>query len=599
MKTELQSLPEPAEFDVVVVGAGGAGMSAALFAAIDGAKVLLIESTAHVGGTTAYSGATTWVVGTRHAPKVNPDDSIANAERFLDAAVGERTDRAVRRAFLDNGAAAVAKIEDYSHVKYRPRDFHPDYLSELEGSTTCGRALEPLPFDGRLLGGDFGLVRPPIPEFTVLGGMMVDRDDIIQMLAFRRRWWGSWRTFKYVARTLLRHASDRLSSPRGTRLVMGNALIGRLLLSLRERGVTLLTEARVTRLARSAGASGPVDTLSISQHGVTRTVRAKGGVILASGGFNRHPQRRAQLAPGVAEAWCPGAPGHTGAMHDLAEALGAAYGQGGRSHCFWAPVSLRKRRDGSTAVFPHFVFDRAKPGTVVVNQQGQRYYNESTSYHLTGITMQQAQAQAPSVPSFLVTDANGMHKYGLGMVRPLGMGLREAVADGYVVSGRTLEELAGKLGVDAGNLKQAAADMGRFAQTGVDTQFQRGTTTYQRANGDATWRGPNPTLGPIDTAPFYAVRLYPGDIGAATGLWTDADARCLDAQGQAIAGLYAVGNDQHSIMGGAYPGPGITLGPGLVFAYLAARSAVARANGTAGQAADEPLGVPVRTRLPA
>ncbi len=562
------------QFDVVVVGAGGAGMSAALYAAIDGAKVLLIESTAHVGGTTAYSGATTWVPGTRHAPKVNPQDSVHNAEKFLDLAVGERSDARVRKAFLDNGADAVAKIEDNSHMKYRPRDFHPDYLSELEGSTVCGRALEPYPFDGRLLGDDFALIRPPIPEFTVLGGMMVDRDDILRLMAFLKKWWGSWDTFRYVIRIMLRHVGDRLRHPRGTRLVMGNALIGRLLLSLRERGVALMTETRVTEMKR--GADG-VDTLSLTQKGETRTIRVKGGVIMASGGFNRHPARRAKLMPGADIAWCPGAPGHTGTMHDLAEAVGARYGEGAMSPCFWAPVSVRKRADGSQAVFPHFVFDRAKPGMMTVNQDGRRYYNESISYHLTGITMQEANKRTPSVPSFLVTDAEGMRKYGMGMVRPNGMGLKEAIADGYLTVGETLDELAYKLGVDAANLKQAAADMGRYARTGVDEQFQRGTTTYQRANGDATWPGPNPSLGPIETAPFYAVRLYPGDIGAATGFLTDDRGRALDGDKRPIPGLYAVGNDQQSIMGGTYPGPGITLGPGLVFAYLAAKDAVARA----------------------
>lgn len=576
MLKDIDHIENQATFDVVVVGAGGAGMSAALFAAIDGAKVLLIESTSHVGGTTAYSGATTWIAGTRHAAKVNPEDSLNNARTFLDHAVGQRSDPAVRKAFLDNGADAVAKIEDNSHVKYRPRDFHPDYLSELAGSTVCGRALEPYPFDGRLLGEDFALIRPPIPEFTVLNGMMVDRDDILQLMAFLKKWWGSWSTFKYVTRIMLRHVGDRLRYPRGTRLVMGNALIGRLLLSLRERGVTLMTETRVTDMTRDADG---VDAVTLTKNGKQRTIRVRGGVIMASGGFNRHPARRAQLMPGADAAWCPGAPGHTGTMHDLAEAVGARYGEGELSPCFWAPVSVRKRADGTQAVFPHFVFDRAKPGMMTVNQEGRRYYNESISYHLTGITMQEANKRTPSVPSFLVTDAEGMRKYGMGMVRPNRMGLREALADGYVVMGRTLDELAHKLGVNAANLKQAAADMGRFAATGVDEQFQRGTTTYQRANGDANWRGPNPSLGPIEQAPFYAVRLYPGDIGAAKGFLTDGQARALDRDNRPVPGLYAVGNDQQSIMGGTYPGPGITLGPGLVFAYLAAKDALARARG--------------------
>lgn len=590
MRTELKSLPESLVFDVVVVGAGGAGMSAALYAAMDGAKVLLIESTDHVGGTTAYSGGTTWVVGSHHAAQVNPSDTLADAERFLDLAVGEHSDRALRLAFLQHGAEAVAKMEANSQLKYRPRDFHPDYLSEVEGSTRCGRALEPLPFDGRLLGQDFGLIRPPIPEFTVLGGMMVDRDDIQQLLAFRRKWWASWSTLRYVSRTLLRHVCDRMRGPRGTRLVMGNALIGRLLLSLRERGVTLLTQAQVVRLERSAQ-SGAVDAVVLMQHGVRRTVKVRAGVILASGGFNRHAQRRSQLMPGIDAAWCAGAPGHQGGMHDLAQALGAVYGTTSRSHGFWAPVSLRKRKDGSSAVFPHFVFDRAKPGTLIINQQGQRYYNESISYHLSGIAMQQAHAEQPSVPSYLVADAQAMQRYGLGMVRPHGMGLQAALADGYVVQGQTLDELAQQLGVPADNLRQSVADIGRFAKTGVDAQFQRGTTLYQRANGDASWSGPNPTLGALEHAPFYAVRLYPGDIGAATGLLTDAHARCLDAQGLVIAGLYAIGNDQQSVMGGVYPGPGITLGPGLVFAYLAARSALERL-GTTETASAETSGTP-------
>lgn len=571
MPAALDQIASGAEFDVVVLGAGGAGMSAAAYAAIDGARVLLVESTEYVGGTTAWSAATTWVPGTHLAPQVNTEDTLDKALHFLDQAVGERSPRAVRQSLLAHGAQAVAKIEKHSHLRYRVRPFHPDYLSELEDSTLCGRALEPLPFDGRTLGPLLRLVRPPIPEFTVLGGMAVDRDDIIHLLGWKK----SLRSVAYVARIVLRHVADRLLHGRGTRLLMGNALIGRLLLTLQERGVTLLLQTQATELHREPG--GAVREIALTQHGVQRRVRVKGGVILASGGFNRDPALRQAMLPGVDMAWCPGAPGHTGTAHTLAQRVGAHYGSGALSHAFWAPVSLRKRSDGSTAVFPHFVFDRAKPGMVTVDGTGQRFVNESTSYHLFGIAMQQAHQSRPTIPAYLITDADGLRKYGLGMVRPGGMGLRAALADGYVTRGDTVEALATVLGLPPQTLAQTIARFNTYGQDGHDPQFQRGTTAYQRANGDACWPGPNPSLGPVQTAPFYAVKLYPGDIGAATGLQTDGEARALDREGQPIAGLYAVGNDQQSAMGGAYPGPGITVGPGLVFAYLAARDAVARA----------------------
>ncbi|MES2483648.1 MAG: FAD-dependent oxidoreductase [Pseudomonadota bacterium] len=571
----LDAIEDGTEYDVVVLGAGGAGMSAAVFAAIDGARVLLVESTEYVGGTTAWSAGTTWIPGTELAPQVNPDDSLDKALHFLDQAVGERAPRALRQSLLAHGREAVAKMERNSQLQYRVRPFHPDYLSELEDATLCGRALEPLPFDGRKLGPLLALVRPPIPEFTVLGGMAVDRDDIVHLLGWKK----SLKSVAYVARIVLRHAADRLLHGRGTRLLMGNALIGRLLLSLKERGVPLLMRTQATALHRDE--QGRVSEITLAQGTMQRRVRVKGGVVLASGGFNRDPRRRQALLPGVDMAWCPGAPGHTGTAHTLAESVGAHYGTGAMSNAFWAPVSLRKRADGSTAVFPHFVFDRAKPGMVTVDGQGQRFLNESTSYHLFGIAMQQAHQQRPSIPAYLITDAEGLRKYGLGMVRPGGMGLASALADGYVTTANTLEDLARKLGLPAGKLAATIERFNTYWQQGQDPEFKRGTTAYQRANGDANWKaGPNPSLGPVRKAPFYALKLYPGDIGAATGLVTDGEARALDREGRVIGGLYAVGNDQQSAMGGTYPGPGITIGPGLVFAYLAARDAVVAAKET-------------------
>lgn len=567
----LQGIADGESFDVVVVGAGGAGLSAALFAAIEGAKVLIVERTEYVGGTTAWSAGTTWVPGTAHGKRVNPHDTLDAAATYLDNAVGERTPAAVRQAFLAHGAQAVAHVEANSDVKYRPYPKHPDYISDLGGSTLNGRALEPLPFDGRLLGDLFSLLRPPIPEFTVLGGMMVDRTDINHLLAMTK----SWPSLKHSVRIVLRHLADRLSYPRGTRLVMGNALVARLLYSLQQRGnVTLAMETEVSEFA--TGTNG-VEGLKLRSGSETRRVHAKGGVVLASGGFNRHPGLRAQMLPGIPAEWCPAAPGHTGQMHDLAQGLGAAYATGGMSPAFWAPVSLRKRADGSTAVFPHFVMDRAKPGMITVNQAGERFVNESTSYHLFGLTMQAANKTSPAIPAYLVCDAEALRKYGIGMVRPGGKGLAPFLADGYLTQGGTLEELASKLGMDAAKLRQSVEQINAYADTGVDPDFGRGTTAYQQNLGDPNWPGKNPNIGPLRQGPYYAVRLYPGDIGASTGFATDENARVLRAGDAAIDGLYAVGNDMNSIMGGTYPAPGITIGPGLVFAFLAARHAVRRA----------------------
>ena len=567
LKNGLAGLQDGTEFDLVVIGAGGAGLSAAVFAALDGAKVLVVERTEYVGGTTAWSAGTTWVPGTHHAAQVNPSDTLADVATYLNHAVGSQAPAALRDAFLQHGAEAVAKIEAQTPVKYRPYPKHPDYISDLPGSTLNGRALEPVPFDGRLLGDLFPLLRPPIPEFTVLGGMMVDRTDINHLLAMTH----SWASLKHSVGIVWRHLRDRLSHTRGTRLVMGNALVGRLLLALSQQDkASLALKTSVDAIERDA--SGRVVAVRLSSATGHARVQVKRGVVLASGGFNRDPALRADKLPGIPAQWCPAAPGHTGEALALARGLGAVEGQGAQSPAFWAPVSLRQRADGSTAVFPHFVMDRAKPGMITVNQAGERFVNESTSYHLFALGMQAAQK---AVPAYLVADAKALRQYGMGMVRPGGKGLAPFLADGYLTEGATLDALANKLGISAQGLARAVADNNAFAQTGVDTQFQRGVTAYQQNIGDAAAGGPNPNLGAISEGPYYAVKLYPGDIGAAQGLQTNEHAQVLNAQGQVIAGLYAVGNDMNSIMGGVYPAPGITIGPGLVFAFLAARHALA------------------------
>ena len=550
-------------YDVVVIGAGAAGMSAALFAAIRGARTLLVEKTEFVGGTSALSAGSIWIPNTRHASGAS--DDAAKVERYLQQIIGNRADAALRAAFLRAGPEAIEVLENHSEVKLRAYARHPDYRSELEGAAVAGRALEPLPFDGRLLGAALRLVRPPLPEFTLLGGMMVDRTDIGHLLSATR----SMKSLLHAARLLTRYGRDRLSCPRGSRLVMGNALVGRLLYSLIGRDVDILTGTSLQRIVRDDG--GRVTSTVLVSGGVSRDIDVNGGLILAGGGYGRHAQRRLTDLGTVAE-WSSVAPGSTGDAQDKALEIGARISERDLSPAFWAPASIRRRRDGSQAVFPHFVLDRGKPGTLAVDSRGRRFVNEAVSYHQFALEMFANRKSA--VPAFLIADAVAVRKYGLGVVRPGGWGTRAAIADGYLITGDTIEQLAQRLDIDPGNLRETVEKMNDYARTGRDLEFARGSTVYQNHNGDSSAAGSNPNLGPIATAPFYALRLYPSDIGTSAGLVTDDVARVLDSGNRPIAGLYACGNDMQSIMGGTYPGPGITLGPAIAFAYVAASDAI-------------------------
>jgi succinate dehydrogenase/fumarate reductase flavoprotein subunit len=569
ISVRLTDIPDGRSFDIIVVGAGAAGMSAALFAAISGLKPLLVEHTDRVGGTSAYSAGSAWIPNTHHASLLDAGDSLEKAALYLRHSVGNESPESLRMAFLFSGPKAVAELEQHSQVRFRVRQLHPDYNSDLPGSTLKGRVLEATPFDGRLLGDMFGLVREPIPEFTVLGGMMVNQEDVLNFLAATR----SWRAFRHSAGLLARHAVDRMSHRRGTRLMMGNALAARLLISLRDRNVPVLLKATVTEIQSDKGSPS---SISIMQDGVTRQILCRGGLISATGGFNRNPQLRARMLRQPVAEYCPGAPGHTGQLHELLSGLGARYGDDGRDSAFWAPVSVRKRANGETAVFPHFIFDRGRPGTITVNQSGRRFINEALSYHPFAQGMFEADAKSPSIPAYLISDESALRKYGLGMVRPGRWGRPPFLRDGYLTRAKTLPELAAELGIDRANLVETIARFNQFAQAGIDEDFGRGSTDYQRITAGDMSHAPNPCLGPIETPPFYAVRLFPGDIGAATGFVTDESSCALRQDGGRIEKLYACGNDMHSIMGGNYPGPGITLGPAIVFAYIAVRDIASR-----------------------
>ena len=424
--------------------------------------------------------------------------------------------------------------------------------------------LEPLPFDARVLGADFARLRPPLPEFTLFGGLMVDRTDIGHLLNVKR----SAASLRHSVRLLLGYGADRLRHPRGTRLVMGNALAGRLLHSLLRRGVPILTSTAATELIL---AEDRVSGAILRSAEATITVRSRRGVVLATGGFSRHPSLRRQLLPEPLTPYSPLVESVTGDGISLGQQAGGHLGAGHANNSFWAPVSVRARADGSTAVFPHFVLDRGKPGLIAVDGQGRRFVNEATTYHRFAEAMYAAHAQAPTIPCFFLCDDAFIERYGLGMVRPRRLGLRRAIADGYLVRADTLGALAEALAIDPETLEQTVARYNDLAASGHDVDFAKGSDAYQRNLGDPV-HGPNPCMGPIRTPPFDAIRVYPGDIGASCGLETNECAQVLRA-GRPIQGLYACGNDMDSLMAGFYPAPGITLGPAMTFGYVAARHA--------------------------
>ena len=561
----LKQCLDQTQYDIIVLGAGAGGMAAALFGAIEGQKVLLIERTHYVGGTTALSGGTNWVPMTRYLKDTPMNDTKEKVMNFLDHAVGDRSERSLREAFLESGAEAIHTLVDNTEVKFRACAYHPDYLADLPDASLNGRALEPLPYVAKHLGSALNLLRHPIPEFTVLGGMMVNREDIGHLLARFK----SSTSFLYTARIVTQYAIDRALYGRTRRSVMGHALVARMLQSMLDRNIDLLVDTETLAINRNT--AGKVSRLTLSQNGEVRHLIANKAIILASGGFARNPEKRAKLLPKQLPADSPSAEGHSSNLHHQVELLGAHYGQGHDQAAFWAPVSTRQRKNGTKAVFPHFVFDRSKPGTLCVDSNGQRFVNETVSYHEFGKAMLEGGKNTKH--AWIITDAKGLAKYGLGMVRLGGDNPAPYLQDGYLKTGKSISELAQQLQIDETLLSSSIASINSAAKTGEDTLFGRGSTAYQKANGDPNQK-PNPTIGALDQPPYYAVKLQPADIGAAQGLVGNKHAQLITINNEPIDGLYACGNDLHSIMGGTYPGPGITIGPAIVFAYKAIQHAI-------------------------
>lgn len=553
------------EFDVVIAGSGAGGLSTAIKAASEGLSVLVVEKADKFGGTTARSGGWIWIPNNSQGQREGVGDSLDKARTYLKVEAGNHFDADRVEAFLTNGPKMLDWFEANTDVQFTLGSYFSDYHPEQPGGLEGGRSLNANPVNRSILGKEASRLAPPLPEATFLGMMVGSNRELKHFFeAFR-----SIKSFGYVGILLARYGYERVRHGETMRLTNGTAMAARLAKSAFDRGVEIRTS---TPLRDVIVEDGRVAGIVVDTASGQKRILARKGVVLATGGFPFDMKLRKKLyrhAPTGKEHFSPANPSNTGDAMRITAGLKAAVVDDYPQAAAWVPISLVPRKDGSYGTFPHFV-DRGKPGVIAVMKNGRRFVNEANSYHDYGSALIAAHDGEGPAESWLIADHPTLRQYGLGHVKPFPIPLAPALRSGYLKRGKTIRDLAMETGIDAAGLEETISNFNRNArETGEDPEFGRGTTGYNRYLGDSDNK-PNPCVKPIQTGPFYAIRVVVGDLGSFVGHRTDSDGQVLDTDGKPISGLYAVGNDAASILGGNYSGGGITLGPAMTFGYIAA-----------------------------
>ncbi|MEV0464523.1 3-oxosteroid 1-dehydrogenase [Nocardia tengchongensis] len=562
------------DYDVVVVGSGAAGMSAALTAAHHGLRTVLIEKAAHYGGSTARSGGGVWIPGNKVLKAAGKGNDLDEARTYLYSIIGDVVPKEKIDTYIDRGAEAFDYVLDHSALKMTWVPGYSDYYPEAPGGKADGRSCEPKPFNLKVLGAERFNLEPPYSKAPL--NVVVMQADYKKLNLIRRHPSGILRVLRVGTRWAWGKAT-------GKALVgMGQAIIAGLRKGLLDANVPVLLNTPLTGLVIE---NGVVTGVEATENGETVRFNAKYGVILGSGGFERNADMRHkyQREP-ITTEWTTGAEANTG------DGIRAGIEAGGAidfmDDSWWGPTTFRG--EGK----PWFCLaERNLPGSIMINTQGQRFGNESAPYVEAVHTMyggEYGQGEGPgeNVPCWLVFDNRYRSRYIFAGLQPGQRIPSRWMENDLIVVAPTAAELAEKIGVPADNLSATIERFNGFAETGKDLDYQRGDSAYDRYYGDETIK-PNPCLNKLEVGPFYAVKMVPGDLGTKGGLVTDNDARVLREDGSVIDGLYAAGNTSSPVMGHTYAGPGATIGPAITFGYLAALDIAAKAKNGAPVTADK------------
>ncbi|MEE2032611.1 3-oxosteroid 1-dehydrogenase [Rhodococcus chondri] len=543
------------EYDIVVVGSGAGGMTAAITAARKGASVVLIEKAPHFGGSSARSGGGVWIPGNEALKAAGVDDTPEAARKYLHSIIGDSVPAEKIDTYIDRGPEMLSFVQANSALDLQWVPGYSDYYPEAPGGRAGGRSAEPKPFDGNRLGDDLGLLEPDYVKAPP--NFVITQADYKWLNLLMRNPRGPLRAARVGTRFLWARITKKHL------LVRGQALMAGLYLGLRDAGVPLLLDTALTELVVE---DGIVRGVKVVSHGEEQTISARQGVILASGGFEHNEQMREQYQrQPIGTAWTVGAKANTGDGIRAGQKLGAAVDF--MDDAWWGPSF-------PLTGGPWFALsERSLPGCVMVNKAGKRFVNESAPYVEATHAMYGGQhgrgdGPAENLPCWLVLDQRYRNRYSFAGITPRRPFPKRWFKSGVLVQAGTVSELAEKIGVPASALTETVERFNGFARSGRDEDFGRGESEYDHYYGDPRNK-PNPSLAVIDKAPFYAIKVVPGDLGTKGGLVTDVDARVLREDGSVVEGLYAAGNVSSPVMGHTYAGPGATIGPAMTFAYLA------------------------------